>query len=289
MEQSAAVGGNGLAVAGAEAEKGAELVIASTEPIGRPEILEAPHTSDPAFHAAVILLQPVVLVGAGSMRDMPAQRRADGAWVGTVPVRGDAIRDYAGGRLGGAEECLGRRHVPVLAEHGIDQVAVTVDRTIQIAPAAPQFQIRLIDIPRAPSGPALSTAALPEFSGQDGSDLRLPLADGFVAEDDAALQEHLAEVLQREAVAQAPEYDQGDDVRGILGPVQQPAAALVKPPPTGAAAKAPVALRRTVPPFRGGGGAAIDAVHARLPASSPIRTLPVAEPATNPGPSWRET
>src|SRR5919202_2366561 len=152
MEQSAAVGGNVLAVASAEAEKGAELVIASTEPRGGPEILEAPHTSDPTFHAPVILLQSVVLVGAGSVRDMPAQRRTDRAWVGTVPVRGDAVRDYAGGRLGGAEERLGRRHVPVLAEHGVDQVAVAVDRTIQIAPTAPHFQLHLIDVPRAPSG-----------------------------------------------------------------------------------------------------------------------------------------
>src|SRR5215213_7927589 len=110
MEQSA-VGGNVLAVAGAEAEKSAELVIASTEPRGGPEILEAPHTSDPAFYAAVILLQPVVLVGAGSVRDMPAQRRTDCTWVGAVPVRGDAVRDYAGGRLGGAEERLCGHHV----------------------------------------------------------------------------------------------------------------------------------------------------------------------------------
>src|SRR4051794_37951294 len=39
MEQSAAVGGDGLVVAGAEAEEGAELVIASTEPRGGAEIL----------------------------------------------------------------------------------------------------------------------------------------------------------------------------------------------------------------------------------------------------------
>ena len=56
MKQTAAVGGDRLAMAGAEAEKGAELVIASTEPLGGPECLEAPHTSDPAFDAPVILL-----------------------------------------------------------------------------------------------------------------------------------------------------------------------------------------------------------------------------------------
>ncbi len=44
MEQTAAVGGDMLVVAGAEAEKGAELVIPSTEPLGGPECLEAPHT-----------------------------------------------------------------------------------------------------------------------------------------------------------------------------------------------------------------------------------------------------
>ena len=60
MEQSAAVGGNVLAVAGAEAEKGAELVIASTEPRRGPERLEAPHTSDPAFYAPVILLDSLI-------------------------------------------------------------------------------------------------------------------------------------------------------------------------------------------------------------------------------------
>jgi len=45
MEQPAAVGRDVLAVAGAEAEKGAELVIPWTEPLGGPEepYLEADH------------------------------------------------------------------------------------------------------------------------------------------------------------------------------------------------------------------------------------------------------
>ena len=45
---------------------------------------------------------------------------------------------------------------------------------------------------------------LSQLTGQQGREFRFPLADGFVAEDDAALEEHLAEVLQREAIAQAP-------------------------------------------------------------------------------------
>jgi hypothetical protein len=40
---------------------------------------------------------------------------------------------------------------------------------------------------------------------------------------EAAREAHLAEVLKREAVAQAPEHDRGDDVGGILGLFSTPA------------------------------------------------------------------
>jgi len=59
MEQAAAVGGDVLAVAGAGAENGAELVMPSAQPRRRPECLEAPHTPGPALHAAVVLLEPI--------------------------------------------------------------------------------------------------------------------------------------------------------------------------------------------------------------------------------------
>jgi hypothetical protein len=140
-EQSAAVVRNVLVVAGAGAEKGAELIVSSTEPLGGPEGLEAAHTSCAPFHAAVVLLQPVVLVGAGPVLDVAAQGRADRARIGAVPVRGDAVGDQAGGGLGRAEEGLGGRHVPVPAEQGVDQVAVAVDRAIQVAPPAPDPQV----------------------------------------------------------------------------------------------------------------------------------------------------
>ena len=61
MEQATAVGGDVLAVAGAEAEEIAEFVVAATEALRRGEALEAPHTSCAPFHAAVVLLEPVVL------------------------------------------------------------------------------------------------------------------------------------------------------------------------------------------------------------------------------------
>jgi hypothetical protein len=47
MKQSAAVGGDVLVVAIATAEKGAEFIVSSTEPLRGPDLLEPAHTSDP--------------------------------------------------------------------------------------------------------------------------------------------------------------------------------------------------------------------------------------------------
>src|SRR3954468_23251564 len=64
-EQSASVGGYVLVMAGAEAEKVAEFIVGPTEPGGRSGAFEAPHGPIAAFDAAVVLLQPVIQVGAG--------------------------------------------------------------------------------------------------------------------------------------------------------------------------------------------------------------------------------
>jgi len=143
MKQAAAVGGDRLTMVGAETKKGAQLVIASTGPLGGRDCVEAARTSDPTFDAPVILLEPVVLVGAGPMLHMPAECGADRTWVGIVPICGDAIRGHAGGGLGRAEERLGSRHVPLLAQHGIDQVAVTIDGAVgDRPPTVPIYSAR---------------------------------------------------------------------------------------------------------------------------------------------------
>jgi hypothetical protein len=93
---------------------------------------------------------------------------------------------------------------------------------------------------------------LPEFGCQGGSQLCLPIPNGFGAEDASELEEHLAEILERETIAQSPEHHQGKDVARILGPVQHASIAFTKLPATVATTKAPVTLRRAVPPFQGG-------------------------------------
>jgi hypothetical protein len=71
--------------------------------------------------------------------------------------------DYASGGLGRAEEGLGGHHVPVFAQHGVSQVAVAIDDAVEITQVAADFQIGLVNVPRAPSGSALAATSLPEF------------------------------------------------------------------------------------------------------------------------------
>ncbi len=49
-------------------------------------------------------------------------------------------------------------------------------------------------MPIAAADAALAVAAPAELIGQSRCELRLPLPDGFVAEDDAAEEEHLNQV-----------------------------------------------------------------------------------------------
>src|SRR4028118_1159529 len=173
--------------------------------------------------------------GGGSARTAPERARAAPGG-GAVPARGDAVGGHAGGGARRAEEGLGRRHVPVLAQHGVDQVAVPVDGAVEVTPAAPDLQVSLVHEPGATAGTPLPTATPPKFLGKDGRELRLPLAYRLVAEHDAALEEHLAEVAQGQAVAQPPQHHEGDDVARVLRPVQQAGTALIELPATVAAA-----------------------------------------------------
>ena len=102
------------------------------------------------------------------MGDPSAQRGADRPRVGAVPAGGDLVGRDARGGLGRAEEGLGRGHVAVLAQHGVHEVAVAIDRPIQIRPAAPNLQVGIVDVPAPAAGTAPAVAPTAERVGQGG-------------------------------------------------------------------------------------------------------------------------
>jgi hypothetical protein len=118
--------------------------------------------------------------------------------IGAVAVRGHLVRGDAGDRLGRAKECFGGGEVAVLAQHDVDQGAITIDRAVEIFPTAVHPDVRLVDVP-APSDFALSSP--PEILGQSRRELGLPITDRLVAEHEAADQEHLGQIPQAQLVA----------------------------------------------------------------------------------------
>src|SRR3954464_7974587 len=81
VEQSAAIGGPMLMVAGARAEKVAQVIVNPAEPGGRSRAFETPHGSIAAFDAAVVLFQPVVQVATGPVPHIFAEFGEDRAGV----------------------------------------------------------------------------------------------------------------------------------------------------------------------------------------------------------------
>ena len=102
------------------------------------------------------------------MVNVRAEFVGDGLGVAGVAVGGDLLGLDLGDRLGGAEERLGRGHVAGFAEVDVDQGAVAVDRPVQIAPFAGDFDVGLVDVP-APAG--FAGAALAQTLTSSGASL----------------------------------------------------------------------------------------------------------------------
>ena len=112
-EAATAEGGeDGLVVTATGTEKVAEFAVLPAEAVGRIVALEAAHTSDPTLDAAMVLLEPVVQVGAGPMPDGLAEHGADRSWIGAMAVRRHPLRLISHDRSRRAEERFGGTHVP---------------------------------------------------------------------------------------------------------------------------------------------------------------------------------
>jgi hypothetical protein len=202
--------------------------------------------STSALDAAVILLKAIIQITVGPMPHRLAELHPDRPGIGVVAVCCHSVRGDAGDRLGRAKEGLCRGEVAMFAEHYVDQGAIAIDRAIQIHPASVHPDIRLVDVP-TPAYFALSSP--PEILGQCRRELRLPIANGLVAEHKAADQEHLGQITQTEFVAEPPEHHESDHVTRVLRPVQQTGATLVELLRAIEAAEPAIALRRALGPF----------------------------------------
>jgi hypothetical protein len=211
--------------------------------------------------APVVLFDALVFVAAGAVEHPVAQGLADGARVGVMPfgrhLRGGTTDEVQGLR----EAALGRGHVALLAEQRVDEVAVPIDRAVQIASAPLHPQVRLVRVPlrivlSAPPG------ALPR--GEQWGAARLPLPDRRVAEHEVPVEEHRRAIPETASGAQPPQHDAPHEVGRVVAVVIWRAGVLLADPAALTAAEEALAARRAARLLDGRGRGAVGTTHEQL-------------------------
>jgi len=117
-------GWDNLVVATAGTKEISEFTMLATEAARGVRALEAAHTLDPSFDAAMVLFKTIVEVNAGPVPHRLSQHCADRPWVGAMAIRRHPVRAKAPGGFRETKERLRHPHVALLAQHCVDQVAV---------------------------------------------------------------------------------------------------------------------------------------------------------------------
>ena len=184
----------------------------------------------------MILLDQIVEIFVGSMSDGDTKFFGDRSRIRVMAVGRDAVGCDTRYFLRFSEKRLRSVHIALFTEATVDQIAVTIDGSIQVAPAPEYPDIGFINIP------SLADFAAPLFAqdlGDERCEFRLPLPYRLVGKGDSAFQKHLCQVAQAQLVAKAPSHDQENDVRGSFEKVERRLGPLVE---SSAAALAPVTL-----------------------------------------------
>jgi hypothetical protein len=146
---ASAVCWNVLVVTRPSPEEVAQFVVLSAEPVCRVMLLEPARTSDPPFDSPMVLFKSIVQVDARPVADVAAQRRADCARVGVMPVGCHPVRLNADSRPCRAKEPLGRslargvtepsnpKYRPIVAVEVASFLTIQLSRSHMQSPSSP--------------------------------------------------------------------------------------------------------------------------------------------------------
>jgi len=112
---------------------------------GSPKLLEAEHRTKPQLDRSVILLNQIVEVfGRPDLASISLRMFAESLFARDErpdSIERDLMRQSALGAESSPEECLGGCDVPLGAQQEIDGLSLFVDGTVEIDPAAFDFDV----------------------------------------------------------------------------------------------------------------------------------------------------
>ncbi len=103
------------------------------------------------FDATVILLDPIVEVRVAPRHDLLAHCFTDRAWIGVMALGGHPLRRLPSNIQCSFEEAFRRVPIPMLTQHQVDEIAVSIDDAVEVLPRAADADICFIGMPRASS------------------------------------------------------------------------------------------------------------------------------------------
>ena len=198
-----------FAYGAARTEIVAQFVESTTKACRRFNCSKATHGIVPLFDATVILFQAIIEVFVRPMLYIAAHCLTYRSWIGRMSIRCHLLWSMAYHINGLLEKLLSCLHIPLLAQHGIHQIAILIDRPIQITPLPMHFEVGFIDV----SGcPGLSTSLGSQLIRYQRGETCFPVSDGFMCERKTSRQKHLSHVTETQFVAEPPQDRKQDDV-----------------------------------------------------------------------------
>jgi hypothetical protein len=162
---------NELVAVQLETEKGSDLIEGAAETRGGGEGFEPACGPVALLDALMVLLDMAVQVAVRPVRHLVPEDGPNGPRIGVVAIGGDAVGRYPGHRPRRTKEGLGRCEVPRVAEAYVHEVAISINRAVEIAPLFLHFDVGLVDVPAVSH---CTTALLAQGLGQEGGQLDLP-------------------------------------------------------------------------------------------------------------------
>jgi hypothetical protein len=133
---------------GAEAEELAEFIKCATKTRCRFDISEATHRVVALFDAPMILFQSIVQIRIAAMENVATKCFANRSWIGAMPIGRDLFWSMADHHESLCEKALGSLHISLLTEHELNEIAIPINSTVEIAPPSMHFHIGFIHMPR---------------------------------------------------------------------------------------------------------------------------------------------
>jgi hypothetical protein len=141
-EHLALVGkGNLLLPGGTEPKELAHFIEGAAEACCRGYVAEPAHRIVALFDATMVLLQPIVEIRVATVHDLLAKSITDRTRVGVMSIRRHPLWCVTNDSNGLREKAPGGIHIPLLAQHRVNQVAIAINGTVKIAPFSPLDKI----------------------------------------------------------------------------------------------------------------------------------------------------